>query len=95
MKKRILSLLLAGGMILTSLTLPGPTASTAEAAAGDSLVAHYGFDGDFKDSVNGSEGTTVNSNAPTLVTDDERGAQAVFRQIIRFTARICLKADSP
>ena len=73
MKKRILSLLLAGGMILTSLTLPGPTASTAEAAAGDSLVAHYGFDGDFKDSVNGSEGTTVNSNAPTLVTDDERG----------------------
>ena len=73
MKKRILSLLLAGGMILTSLTLPGPTASTAEAAAGDSLVAHYGFDGDFKDSVNGSEGTTVNSNAPTLVTVDERG----------------------
>ena len=73
MKKRILSLLLAGGMILTSLTLPGPAASTAEAAAGDSLVAHYGFEGDFKDSVNGSEGTTVNSNAPTLVTDDERG----------------------
>ena len=73
MKKRILSLLLAGGMILTSLTLPGPTASTAEAAAGDSLVAHYGFDGDFKDSVNGSEGKAVNSNAPTLVTDDERG----------------------
>ena len=35
MKKRILSLLLAGGMILTSLTLPGPAASTAEAAAGD------------------------------------------------------------
>ncbi len=73
MKKRILSLLLAGGMILTSLTLPGPAASTAEAAAGDSLVAHYGFEGDFKDSINGSEGTTVNSNAPTLVTDDERG----------------------
>ena len=73
MKKRILSLLLAGGMILTSLTLPGPAASTAEAAAGDSLVAHYGFDGDFKDSVNGSEGKAVNSNAPTLVTDDERG----------------------
>ena len=73
MKKRILSLLLAGGMILTSLTLPGPAASTAEAAAGDSLVAHYGFDGDFKDSVNGSEGNAVNSNAPTLVTDDERG----------------------
>ncbi len=73
MKKRILSLLLAGGMILTSLTLPGPAASTAEAAAGDGLVAHYGFEGDFKDSVNGSEGTTVNSNAPTLVTDDERG----------------------
>ena len=73
MKKRILSLLLAGGMILTSLTLPGPAASTAEAATGDGLVAHYGFEGDFKDSVNGSEGTTVNSNAPTLVTDDERG----------------------
>ena len=73
MKKRILSLLLAGGMILTSLTLPGPAASTAEAAAGDSLVAHYGFDGDFKDSVNGSEGKAVNSNAPTLVTVDERG----------------------
>ena len=73
MKKRILSLLLAGGMILTSLTLPGPAASTAEAAAGDSLVAHYGFEGDFKDSVNGSEGTTVNSNAPTLDTVDERG----------------------
>ena len=73
MKKRILSLLLAGGMILTSLTLPGPTASTAEAAAGDSLVAHYGFEGDFKDSINGSEGTTVNSNAPTLDTVDERG----------------------
>ena len=73
MKKRILSLLLAGGMILTSLTLPGQAASTAEAAAGDSLVAHYGFDGDFKDSVNGSEGKAVNSNAPTLVTDDERG----------------------
>ena len=73
MKKRILSLLLAGGMILTSLTLPGPAASTAEAAAGDSLVAHYGFEGDFKDSINGSEGTTVNSNAPTLDTVDERG----------------------
>lgn len=41
MKKRILSLLLAGGMILTSLTLPGQAASTAEAAAGDNLVAHY------------------------------------------------------
>ena len=73
MKKRILSLLLAGGMILTSLTLPGPAASTAEAAAGDSLVAHSGFEGDFKDSINGSEGTTVNSNAPTLDTVDERG----------------------
>ena len=73
MKKRILSLLLAGGMILTSLTLPGPAAPTAEAPAGDSLVAHYGFEGDFKDSINGSEGTTVNSNAPTLDTVDERG----------------------
>ena len=73
MKKRILSLLLAGGMILTSLTLPGPAASTGKAAAGDSLVAHYGFEGDFKDSINGSEGTTVNSNAPTLDTVDERG----------------------
>ncbi len=73
MKKRILSLLLAGGMILTSLTLPGQAASTAEAAAGDNLVAHYKFDGDFKDSVSDSEGKTVNSNAPTLVTDDERG----------------------
>ncbi len=73
MKKRILSLLLAGGMILTSLTLPGQAASTAEAAAGDNLVAHYKFDGDFKDSVKGSTGETVNSNAPTLVTDDERG----------------------
>lgn len=50
MKKRILSLLLAGGMILTSLTLPGPAASTAEAAAGDNLVAYYKFDDDFKDS---------------------------------------------
>ena len=73
MKKRILSLLLAGGMILTSLTLPGQAASTAEAAAGDNLVAHYKFDGDFKDSVKGSTGETVNSNTPTLVTDDERG----------------------
>ena len=73
MKKRILSLLLAGGMILTSLTLPGQAASTAEAAAGDNLVAHYKFDGDFKDSKSDSAGETVNSNAPTLVTDDERG----------------------
>ncbi len=73
MKKRILSLLLAGGMILTSLTLPGQAASTAEAAAGDNLVAHYKFDGDFKDSKSDSKGETVNSNAPTLVTDDERG----------------------
>ena len=73
MKKRILSLLLAGGMILTSLTLPGPAASTAEGAARDSLGAHYGVEGGFKGSINGRGGTTVNSNAPTLDTVDERG----------------------
>ena len=39
MKKRILSLLLAGGMILTSLVIPTGRASTAEAAPEDSLVA--------------------------------------------------------
>ena len=77
MKKRILSLLLAGGMILTSLTLPGQAASTAEAAAGDSLVAHYEFEGDFKDSISGSTGETVNSNAPTIVDNSERGSQVM------------------
>ena len=73
MKKRILSLLLAGGMILTSLVVPGGGASTVEAAPGDSLVAHYKFDNDFKDSISGSEGKTVNTNAPSLITDDMRG----------------------
>ena len=73
MKKRILSLLLAGGMILTSLTLPGPAASPAAGPARDSPVAHYAFEGDIQESLNGSEGTTVNSNAPTLDTVDERG----------------------
>ena len=73
MKKRILSLLLAGGMILTSLVVPGGTASVAEAAPSDSLKAHYTFDEDFSDSVSGSTGQQVNANAPTIVTDDERG----------------------
>ena len=73
MKKRILSLLLAGGMILTSLVVPGGTASVAEAAPSDSLAAHYTFDEDFSDSVSGSTGQQVNANAPTIVTDDERG----------------------
>lgn len=77
MKKRILSLLLAGGMILTSLTLPGPAASTAEAAAGDNLVAYYKFDGDFKDSQSDSEGTEPSDSGegtkPSIVEDTERG----------------------
>ncbi len=74
MKKRILSLLLAGGMILTLLTLPGQPASTAEAAPADSLVAHYDFEGDFEDSVNaGTRGTAVGNNSPTIVDDAERG----------------------
>ena len=73
MKKRILSLLLAGGMILTSLVVPGGTASVAEAAPSDSLVAHYTFDEDFSDSVSGSKGQQVNANAPSIITDDMRG----------------------
>lgn len=73
MKKRILSLLLAGGMILTSLVLPGGGASKVEAAPGDSLVAHYKFDSDFKDSESTSEGQALNGNVPTIVTNDERG----------------------
>ena len=81
MKKRILSLLLAGGMILTSLTLPGPAASTAEAAAGDNLVAYYKFDGDFKDSVSDSEGEVYTGqdggNAPTIIADDERNSSVM------------------
>lgn len=72
MKKRILSLLLAGGMILTSLVLPGGGASKVEAAPGDNLVAYYKFDSDFKDYKSGSEGQPVNDNAPTLTTDSER-----------------------
>ena len=72
MKKRILSLLLAGGMILTSLVVPGGTASVAEAAPSDSLKAHYTFDEDFSDSVSGSTGQQVNAIAPTIVTDDGR-----------------------
>lgn len=72
MKKRILSLLLAGGMILTSLVLPGGGASKVEAAPGDNLVAYYKFDDDFKDSKSDSEGQPVNDNAPTLTTDSER-----------------------
>ena len=72
MKKRILSLLLAGGMILTSLVLPGGGASKVEAAPGDNLVAYYKFDDDFKDSKSNSEGQPVNDNAPTLTTDSER-----------------------
>ncbi len=74
MKKRILSLLLAGGMILTSLVLPGGGASKVEAAPGDNLVAYYKFDGDFKDSVDSSiEGTPDNTNVPTTARDDVRG----------------------
>ena len=73
MKKRILSLLLAGGMILTSLVLPGGGASKVEAAPWDSLVAHYKFDSDFKDSESTSEGQALNGNVPTIVTNDERG----------------------
>ena len=74
MKKRILSLLLAGGMILTSLVIPTGGASTVEAAPGDNLVAYYKFDGDFKDSVDSSiEGTPANTNVPTTATDDVRG----------------------
>lgn len=69
---RVLSSVLAGGMILSSLVVPG-VVREAEAAPEDSLEAHYKFDGDFKDSVSGAEGATVNSNAPTLVTDGERG----------------------
>lgn len=73
MKKRILSLLLAGGMILTSLVIPNGGASKVEAAPGDNLVAYYKFDGDFKDSKSNSEGQPVNDNAPTLTTDSVRG----------------------
>lgn len=73
MKKRILSLLLAGGMILTSLVIPNGGASKVEAAPGDNLVAYYKFDGDFKDYKSGSEGQPVNDNAPTLTTDSVRG----------------------
>ena len=73
MKKKILSLLLAGGMILTSLVIPTGGASTVEAAPGDNLVAYYKFDGDFKDSVDSSiEGTPANTNVPTTATDDVR-----------------------
>lgn len=85
MKKRILSLLLAGGMILTSLVLPGGTASKVEAAPGDSLVAHYKFDGDFKDSVSSKEATGLVSDktddpggtVPTLVEKNEVRGQVM------------------
>lgn len=77
MKKRILSLLLAGGMILTSLVLPGGGASTVEAAPGDSLVAHYKFDDNFDDSIGSSTGTEPSDSGegtkPSIVEDTERG----------------------
>lgn len=59
MKKRILSLLLAGGMILTSLVIPTGRASTAEAAPGDSLVASYSLDNSLKDGKGGADATAV------------------------------------
>ena len=77
MKKKILSLLLAGGMILTSLVIPNGGASTAEAAPGDNLVAHYKFDGDFKDAESNSEGSEPSDSGagtkPSIVEDTERG----------------------
>lgn len=72
MKKRILSLLLAGGMILTSLSLPGG-ASKVEAAPGDQLAAYYPLDSGFNDSDGNGGGQTVNANPPTFVQNEERG----------------------
>ena len=69
---RILSSVLSGGMVLSSLVVPGMVRE-AEAAPSDSLAAHYTFDEDFSDSVSGSAGQQVNANAPTIVTDDMRG----------------------
>ena len=59
MKKRILSLLLAGGMILTSLVLPGGGASKVEAAPGDSLVASYSLDNSLEDGTGDADATAV------------------------------------
>lgn len=77
MKKKILSLLLAGGMILTSLVIPTGGASTVEAAPGDNLVAHYKFDGDFSDDKSDSEGTEPSDSGagtkPSIIEDTERG----------------------
>lgn len=77
MKKKILSLLLAGGMILTSLVIPNGGASTAEAAPGDNLVANYAFDGNYNDTASDSVGKTYTGqqggNSPSFVTDSERG----------------------
>ncbi len=76
MKKRILSLLLAGGMILTSLALPGQTASVAEAAGiTEGLAAKYEFEDGFKDSVNTDvTGEIVGDTAqPQIIDDSVRG----------------------
>ena len=70
-------MLLAGGMILTSLVLPEGTASKAEAAPGGSLVAHYKFEGDFVDSTGDGEGERFNGSTGgtevSIADNDERG----------------------
>lgn len=73
MRKRILSLLLAGGMVISSVTVPGGL--QVKAAEGDPKpVAHYSFDGNFQDSVNtGTVGTVEGSNPPSFMEDKERG----------------------
>ena len=74
--KRFLSLLLAMGIIIAS-ALPSTgqrvLAADASASAAESLVAHYKFDGNFKDTSSDSTGTAEGGAAPTLTSDSVRG----------------------
>ena len=73
--KRFLSLLLAMGIIIAS-ALPSTgqrvLAADASASAAESLVAHYKFDGNFKDTSSDSTGTAEGGAAPTLTSDSVR-----------------------
>ena len=73
MKKQVLSMLLAAGMLSSYVAVPGMVQAKA-ASPEDSLVANYQFNGNWQDSVHpGTVGTGEGSSQPTLVTDDTRG----------------------
>ena len=66
MKKQVLSMLLAAGMLSSYVAVPGMVQAKA-ASPEDSLVANYQFNGNWQDSVHpGTVGTGEGSSQPTL-----------------------------